>query len=218
MRKMRRRPGQLQASPAQFRSELLQIECCCWGVASPRSQGGCQLITGLLHARRASFIHLAIFSSSKFSCKTRPSGGNQDARWFRLQGLEGDPSLPFVSIGPSTAPIFSSLKALCLLHAILARFKRHRFRPTMRGQRALWDTERPSSQRTKQITRPADGLVQDLWRASCSMLRARPSCEDPIVHVLCVRSAVLIRYWLQRSLMKTLFLELGGCCCGLLGG
>lgn len=50
MRKMRRRSGQLQASPCIIRDELLQIGCCRWGVAKRTRQQ----IIGPRHARRDS--------------------------------------------------------------------------------------------------------------------------------------------------------------------
>ncbi|KAF2247802.1 hypothetical protein BU26DRAFT_595474 [Trematosphaeria pertusa] len=68
-----------QASPAQFRDELLQIVCCRSGVARPRSTAAVSKSSSPIMRIATSFDLVALSTSSKIRRGTLSSGGSWDA-------------------------------------------------------------------------------------------------------------------------------------------
>lgn len=115
---MRRRPGQLQASPCIIRDELLQIACCRSGVASPRPRRAVSKSSDSFMRAVTSFVLAAFSTSSKMPspeaswrrgawdrrcvCCGLSSGGLALAAWPLIFRLD--------SVGPDRAP------ALLLFH------------------------------------------------------------------------------------------------------
>lgn len=117
-------PSHVQASPAQFRSELLQIKSCCWGLARPSSRGSVSKSPPSFMRMGTSF---AFFLLIKFiSRETLLAAGTRMCSAMPVRVPQENPSLP-TSLGYAHPKLScsSSFKALCLLHAILVRFKRH---------------------------------------------------------------------------------------------